>query len=120
VRCVELARRKSNLARNKKVHTPSDDAKGVRQSRIKLLPNGHFLINFSGANPDGLNSIVQEIDLAGTVVWQMTAAQLNSALATSGCAGCNITVIGTHHDFAVLPNGHIVFIAALQKDVSEP
>jgi arylsulfate sulfotransferase len=91
---------------------------GSGANPIKLLPNGHFLINFSGVNPDGLNSIVQEIDLAGTVVWQMTAAQLNSALATSGCVGCNITVIGTHHDFAVLPNGHIVFIAALQKDVS--
>jgi len=85
---------------------------------VKLLPNGHFLINFSGSNPDGIDSLLQEVDLANTVVWQMNAAQLNAALASAACAGCNITVVGTHHDFAVLPNGHIVFLAALQKDVS--
>jgi hypothetical protein len=48
----------------------------------------------------------------------MTSAQLNTALAAATCAGCNITVIGTHHDFAVLPNGHIVFLASTQQDVS--
>ena len=85
---------------------------------IKLLPNGHFLIVFSGVNPDGANSVTQEIDLAGNVVWQMTSAELNAALAAASCAGCNITVTGTHHDFAVLPNGHIIFMAATQKVVS--
>ena len=82
---------------------------------IKLLPNGHFLINFSGANPDGISSVVQEIDLTGHVVWQMTADQLNAVLAAATCAGCNIQVIGTHHDFAVLPNGHIVFLASTAR-----
>jgi hypothetical protein len=48
----------------------------------------------------------------------MTAAQLNAALATATCAGCNLTVLGNHHDFAVLPNGHIVFLAALQQTIS--
>jgi len=85
---------------------------------IKLLPNGHFLIVYSGVNPDGLNSITQEVDLTGNVVWQMTSAQLNAALAAATCGGCNITVTGTHHDFAVLPNGHIVFLAATQQTVS--
>jgi arylsulfate sulfotransferase len=85
---------------------------------IKLLPNGHLLINFSDANPDGMNSIVQEIDLTGQVVWQMTAAQLNAALAAASCSGCNIKVIGTHHDFAVLPNGHIIFLAGIQQVIS--
>jgi arylsulfate sulfotransferase len=81
---------------------------------IKLLPNGHFLINFSGSAPDGTNSVVQEVDLTGQVPWQMTAAQLNAALAAATCAGCNITVVGTHHDFALLPNGHIIVIASEQ------
>jgi hypothetical protein len=85
---------------------------------IKLLPNGHFLIVYSGATQDGLNSVTQEVDLSGTVVWQMTAQQLNAALASATCTGCNISVIGNHHDFAILPNGHIVIIAALQKVVS--
>jgi hypothetical protein len=84
----------------------------------KLLPNGHFLVVWSAINPDGLTSVTQEIDLTGAVAWQMTTAQLNAALAAASCAGCNITVIGTHHDFAILPNGHIVFIVSTQRDVS--
>ena len=85
---------------------------------VKLLPNGHFLINYSGTVPDGLNSVMQEVDLTGTVVWQMTAADLNAALAAATCAGCNITVIGTHHDFVMLPSGHLVVLAATQQVIS--
>lgn len=85
---------------------------------IKLLPNGHFLVAFSGINPDGQNSLLQEIDLTGQVIWQMTAAQLNTALAAATCPGCNIRVVGTHHDFAVVPNGHVVVIAATQQNIS--
>jgi arylsulfate sulfotransferase len=91
---------------------------GTVPNPIKLLPNGHFLIIYSGVDPDGENSVTQEVDLVGNVVWQMTSAQLNAALAAATCAGCNITVIGVHHDFAVLPNGHIVFLAANEKVVS--
>jgi arylsulfate sulfotransferase len=80
---------------------------------IKLLPNGHFLMIWGQV--DGEMSVVLEVDLAGAVVWQMTAAQLNAALAAATCSGCNVTVLGNHHDFAVLPNGHIVFLAALQQ-----
>jgi arylsulfate sulfotransferase len=85
---------------------------------IKLLPNGHFLINYSGVNPDGANSVIREIDLTGQIIWEMTAAQLNAELATASCAGCNITVVGTHHDFAILPNGHIVFIGSEERVIS--
>jgi arylsulfate sulfotransferase len=92
---------------------------GASANPIKLLPNGHFLINYSG-NPDGQSSVVQEVDLASNVVWQMTSAQLNAKLAASTCAGCNITVVGTHHDFAILPNGHIVFIASTIKSITLP
>ncbi len=48
----------------------------------------------------------------------MTAADLNKALAAATCAGCNITVVGTHHDFVMLPNGHLIVIAATQQDIS--
>lgn len=87
---------------------------------VKLLPNGHFLMNFSGVggNTDGSGSTMQEVDLTGKVVWQMTAAQLNTALAAATCAGCNITVVGTHHDFVMLPNGHLIVIAATQETIS--
>lgn len=85
---------------------------------IKLLPNGHLLVNFSGASPDGVNSVLQEVDLSGKVIWQETAADLNTALKAATCAGCNITVLGTHHDFVMLPNGHLILIAATQRVIS--
>ena len=91
---------------------------GTIPQPIKLLPNGHFLIVFSGVNPDGANSVTQEVDLAGNIIWQMTSAQLNTALAAATCAGCNIPVVGTHHDFVVLPNGHIVYMGSTQQTVS--
>ena len=47
---------------------------GVIPNPIKLLPNGNMLINYSNANVDGADSIMREVDLAGNVVWQMTAA----------------------------------------------
>ena len=87
---------------------------------IKLLPNGNFLINFSGVPVDGTNSVLQEVDLTGKLIWQMTAAELNNALAAATCAGdgCNVTVIGTHHDFVTLPNGHLIVIASTQQVIS--
>ena len=89
---------------------------GEFSNGAKQLPNGHFLINFdTSAVADGTNSLIQEVDLGGNVVWQLTAAQLNQALAAATCTGCNITVVGTHHDFAVLPNGHLILIAAQQN-----
>lgn len=91
---------------------------GVSPNPIKLLSNGHFLINFSGALADGSNSVLQEVDLSGKVIWQMTGADLNKALAAATCAGCNITVVGTHHDFVQLSNGHLIVLAATQQNVS--
>ena len=90
----------------------------VAANPIKLMPNGHFLINFALGSADGEDSVLQEVDLSGQLIWQMTAAQLNQALAAATCTGCNITVVGTHHDFALLPNGHLVVIAATQQVVS--
>jgi arylsulfate sulfotransferase len=94
---------------------------GVLPNPIKLLANGHFLINFSSVATDGANSVLQEVDLTGTLIWQMTAADLNNALAAS-CAstgiGCNLTVTGTHHDFVLLPNGHLIVIAGTQRVIS--
>src|SRR5260370_7708625 len=54
---------------------------------IKLLPNGHFLINFFGSGPDGSNSVLPEVDLAGQLILQMTATHLNNALPPATPAG---------------------------------
>jgi arylsulfate sulfotransferase len=85
---------------------------------VKLLPNGHFLIVFSG-QPDGANFVIQEVDLGSNVIWQMNTAQLNTALAAATCAECNVTVIGAHHDFLLLPNGHLILIASLTETLTD-
>ena len=75
---------------------------------IKLMPNGHFLINQNGPG------LLREIDLAGNTIREMSVAQLNTLLAN---AGYNLTVNAIHHDFAMLPNGHIVLLVNHTKDV---
>jgi hypothetical protein len=96
---------------------------GAGPQPVKLLPNGHFLINFASSNSagDATNSVLQEVDLGGNVIWQMTVAQLNAALAAApaSCTECSgVTVLGTHHDVAVLPNGHLIVLADLTQMVS--
>jgi arylsulfate sulfotransferase len=85
---------------------------------IKLLPNGHFLIGFSG-QPDGANSVLQEVDLGSNVIWQMTTAQLNTALAAATCTECKVTVLGIHHDLLLLPNGHVIVLASLTETLTD-
>jgi arylsulfate sulfotransferase len=95
---------------------------GSTPQPIKLLPNGHFLINLATGNSAGeaLGSVLQEVDLGSNVIWQMTSAQLNTALAAApaSCTECNVTILGMHHDFAILPNGHIVVLADTNQVVS--
>jgi arylsulfate sulfotransferase len=87
---------------------------------IKLLPNGHFLVNYALVNGQGItsSSVLQEVDLTGKVIWQLSSAQLNQELAAATCSGCNITITGTHHDVAVLPNGHIIVLASTDQNIS--
>lgn len=94
-------------------------AANILPEPIKLLPNGHFLLNFGSTAEDGLDSVVQEVDLGGNLLWSMTAAQFNTALGTATCAECNVTVIGAHHDFQVLSNGHLIVIASTQQTLAD-
>ena len=84
---------------------------------IKPLPNGHMKIAigspFVGTN--ALN-VVREFDLAGNTISELTLPQLNNALVA---AGSNIVALGFHHDFALLPNGHTVYIVFQQKDFTD-
>ena len=76
---------------------------------IDLLPNGHFLINYGN---------IQEVDLAGNLIWELSVNDLNAALAEATCAGCNVSVFFAHHDFQYLPNGHLLLIAQTSRVVS--
>jgi hypothetical protein len=47
-------------------YNPTGLPAGDIPNPIKLLPNGDFLINFSGAGLDGVNFVLQEVDLTAT------------------------------------------------------
>ena len=81
-------------------------------NQVSILPNGHFLVSFFGPGSNLPDPVMREIDLTGQTIWELNAVQLNEALAVATCAGCNIAAIGIHHDFALLPNGHVILIAA--------
>jgi arylsulfate sulfotransferase len=71
---------------------------------IKLMSNGHFLVNVYHDQPN----VLREIDLAGNTIREMSVPDLNARLAA---AGFNLLVDFIHHDFAMLPNGHVILLA---------
>lgn len=94
---------------------------GSNTNPIKPLPNGHFLIVYT-VGPGGTvtDSVIQEVDLSGQIIWELTPTQLNAKLAAASCAGCNITVIGNHHDVAILPNGHLILLGSVRQTLTVP
>ncbi|HZD77773.1 MAG TPA: aryl-sulfate sulfotransferase [Acidobacteriaceae bacterium] len=87
---------------------------------VKLLPNGHFMGLISPNSigpltapiPPGTLNEIREFDLVGNLVRHLTMTDLNARLAA---AGFNVTLQLFHHDFAPLPNGHILVIANTLK-----
>ena len=83
---------------------------------VKLLSNGHFMcliapnstLPLNGGAPAGTSDLLREFDLAGNTVRQLTMVDLNAKLALGNF---NLTLQYFSHDFAVLPNGHILVIA---------
>ena len=80
---------------------------------VKLLPNGHFLIDISpqvGANglfaKTAIND-VREVDLAGLTVHELSVDELNYELQHKGF---NLNVYTIHHDAMPLPNGHLILL----------
>ncbi|MHB8302929.1 MAG: aryl-sulfate sulfotransferase [Acidobacteriaceae bacterium] len=88
---------------------------------IKLMPNGHFLINIgitSGAPPGsslpaGTINDVREVDLAGNTIHDLSMSTLNQSLAANGFTGINLFAFS--HDILFLPNGHKVLLANMTK-----
>jgi hypothetical protein len=90
-----------------------DTSLGVPQP-IKLLPNGHMLVNLAVGEAQA-PGVVREIDLAGNIIRQITAAQLNSRLSK---AGYNLVVYEIHHDLLPLPNGHLILLVSQFENFS--
>ena len=90
---------------------------------IKLLPNGHLLLNLTVTTPAtgpplpaGTANDIREIDLAGSTIHDLPMATLNASLAAKGFAG--ISLYAFSRDFLALPNGHFVFLATMARQES--
>ncbi len=91
-----------------------DRALGIADP-IKLLPNGHFLVNlYIGTSVPGGD--LREIDLSGAIIHEFTLAELNNALKA---AGYDWTANSIHHDFTLLPNGHLLILVNSNKDFTD-
>ena len=95
-----------------------DYSLGIAQP-IKLLPNGHFLVNLFGVvgtpktSPGGT---VREIDLAGNTIHEFTVDDLNQELTA---AAYDWTAVSIHHDLLALPNGHIILLVNAYKNFTD-
>ena len=87
---------------------------------VKLLSNGHMMCLIApnssdpivGGTPASTADVLREFDLAGNTVRELTMSDLNAKLALGNF---NLTLLLFSHDFAVLPNGHILVIANTTK-----
>jgi hypothetical protein len=75
---------------------------------IKLLPNGHVLLNAEGM----IAGDQREVDLAGNTVRDLSIATLNQRLKD---AGFSVQVGGMHHDVLILPNGHWILLCSMPQ-----
>ena len=80
---------------------------------IKPLPNGHMLLNVGVIDGNGGQEI-REIDLAGNTIKSITLDAVNRALA--GVASFQAQYF--HHDFAVLPNGHLILLVNYAETIN--
>jgi arylsulfate sulfotransferase len=88
---------------------------------IKLLPDGDMMVELGAANSatlaagNGNYNVLQEIDLAGDVITQLTLNQLNAKLAN---AGFKLLANSMHHDVLPLPNGHTIILVNSYESVN--
>jgi arylsulfate sulfotransferase len=81
---------------------------------IKPLSNGHMLINVFGQSLDA----IQEIDLAGNVISQVSLSDVQQGLAAAVPSFPQI--INLHHDMTKLPNGHLIMLVNFNQTVNGP
>ena len=83
---------------------------------VKLMPNGHFIMEISPLSqslvtappPAGTLAVLREIDLAGNVVQDLPMADLNARLTANGFGDLNLELYS--HDVTLLPNGHLLVL----------
>ncbi|HTU40063.1 MAG TPA: aryl-sulfate sulfotransferase [Candidatus Aquilonibacter sp.] len=78
---------------------------------FKLLPDGNVLLSITNAKTF---SNLREVDLAGNTIREMTTPDLQHKMANAG--SFDFIPFGFTHDFALLPNGHVVVIVNVYKN----
>jgi arylsulfate sulfotransferase len=79
---------------------------------MKLLPNGHLLVVISG-------DAVQEIDLAGNIIFQISQADLQQGLTSVGFPLTSGNALNANHDIAKLSNGHYILLVGFNQTFSD-
>jgi arylsulfate sulfotransferase len=82
---------------------------------VKLLPNGHMLVNAVPAPgaTGGVNEI-REVDLAGNIINRVTLNAVNQSLQRVA----SFQASEFHHDVAVLPNGHWILLVNFPETIN--
>ena len=89
---------------------------------IQPLPNGDLIVEsatgagISPCSDCAMNNVVQEIDVSGKIIWQLSNQQLQQELTA---AGYNITLGQMSHDAIGVPNGDIIVLASDLRDVPD-
>ncbi|MGA2353907.1 MAG: aryl-sulfate sulfotransferase [Terriglobales bacterium] len=81
---------------------------------IKPLPNGHMMVNDYPEYGTTRPAEIREIDLAGNIINRITLDSINQGL--TGVASFQLASL--HHDFAALPNGHVVLIGNYSETIN--
>jgi arylsulfate sulfotransferase len=90
------------------------DAVGEASFPIKLLPDGNMMVVLVGS---GLVSTdLREVDLAGNTVRELTLNSLNQKLLADGFG---VQPYSFSHDFAILPNGHLILEMTIERDFTD-
>lgn len=76
---------------------------------IKLLPNGHMLMETGGD--------IREIDLAGNIIHQVTNSAILQSLPNLPSLQ-NASWEGLNHDVLLLPNGHYMLLGSISETIN--
>jgi hypothetical protein len=79
-------------------------------------PGGRFFALHENAFGGDADQLLQEIDLAGNVIWETSAAAINEQLERQGVRRIN----SFHHEARRLPDGRILVLASNERLVRNP
>jgi arylsulfate sulfotransferase len=89
-----------------------DVGQGNYPFTVKLLPNGHLILNIGTQD----SAILREVDLAGTTIREMDMGSLGHKMQA---AGFNFLPSVIHHDLLPLDNGHLILLADFTKPFTD-